>query len=170
MRRWWVLAAGAIVAAAAALVITALRPAPYVATAEVAVPVGAAPDVGDRNAQAFAIAQVLASDVAIASRAGGDLRVTGIEDTTQINLRVQADSAEQAVRGARVAADAVVAEGTPAVPAGSLVLLALPDTATRDGTGPAEAAAVAALLGLVAGAIGVGWRHRAHADDVGSAK
>jgi hypothetical protein len=169
MRRWWVLAACALLAVAGALVITALRPAPYVASAYVAVPVAAAADVGDRNAQALAIAQALGSDAGVASRIGGGLQVLGTEDTTQIELRVSADSAAQAVAGARLAAATVVA-GTAAVPAGSLVVLALPGTGTRDGVSPAEAAAVAALLGLVAGAIGVGWRHRSLADDPDSAK
>jgi hypothetical protein len=170
MRRWWVLAACGLLAAAGALVITALRPAPYVASAYVAVPVGAAADVGDRNAQALAIAQALGSDAAVASSAGGDLQVIGTEDTTQIELRVQADSAAKAVAGARLAARSVVDAGTAAVPAGSLVVLELPETATLDGAAPAEAAVVAALLGLVAGGIGVVWRHRAHDDDLGSAK
>ena len=39
-----------------------------------------------------------------------------------------------------------------------LVAVDVPDRATLDGTGRAEAALVAAVLGLVAGAIAVGWR------------
>ena len=60
LRRWWVLVACAVGAAAIALVVTELRPAPYVSSAYVAVPVGATADIGDRNAQAFAIAPLLA--------------------------------------------------------------------------------------------------------------
>jgi hypothetical protein len=161
LRRWWVLGLCAVVAALAALAITALRPAPYVASAFVAVPVAAAPDVGDRTAQALALAQVLGMDRSLAARVDGKLAVFGEENTTQIELYVQADSAEAALAGAREAARHVVEDGTPAAPAGSLVVLSLPDGATLDGTGRAEVLAVAALLGLVAAAIGVGWRHRA---------
>lgn len=168
MRRRWVLGACAAIAAVAALTITVLRPAPYVASAFVAVPVGAAADVGDRNAQAFAIAEALGSDPAVEERAGGQLDVVGTEDTTQIELRAHADGAARAIAGARAAAKLAVEEGTDVVPAGSLVVLALPETAPLDGTSPAEAAAVGALLGLVAGAIGVVWRHRARSDDVAS--
>jgi hypothetical protein len=161
LRRWWVLALCAVVAALAALAVTALRPAPYVASAFVAVPVGAAPDVGDRTAQALALAQVLGMDRSLAARVHGKLAVFGEENTTQIELHVQADTAEAALAGAREAARHVVEDGTPAAPAGSLVVLSLPDGATLDGTGRMEVTAVAVLLGLVAGAIGVGWRQRA---------
>lgn len=161
MQRWWVLLACSASAVAIALAITALRPAPYVSSAFVAVPVGAAVDVGDRNAQAFAIAPLLASDPAVARAAGGQLQVRGTEDTTEIELRVHAGSAGAALKGAGAVARLVTDRGTAAAPAGTLVVVAAPAEATLDGTGSAEAAAVAALFGLVAGAIGVGWRHRA---------
>ena len=83
---------------------------------------------------------------------------------------MRGDSADDALAGARAAARLVTEQGTAAAPAGALVVVAPPEEATLDGTGRAEAVAVAALLGLVAGAIGVGWRHRALTDELVSAE
>jgi hypothetical protein len=44
--------------------------------------------------------------------------------------------------------------------AGTLVTVDVPQQASYNGTGRGEAALAAALLGLVAGAIAVGWRER----------
>ena len=74
------------------------------------------------------------------------------------------------LQGADALARLVVETGTAAAPAGTLVLVAPAGEAVLDGTTPAEAAAAAALLGLVAGAIGVGWRHRAVTADLGLGK
>lgn len=158
-RRWWVLAACALGAAVTVFALASARPAPYVATATVGVPVVAPADIGDRAAQAQAVAALLRADPAVAS-AGGELRVIAVEDETTLSLVVRAPDAARAVAGARAAAGRVTSGGARGVPAGTLVAVDVPDQATLDGTGRAEAALVAAVLGLVAGAIAVGWRER----------
>ena len=136
LRRWWVLVACAVGAAAIALAVTELRPAPYVSSAYVAVPVGAAADIGDRDAQAFAIARAAGrrSGASPGRRAGG-WRSAAREDTTEIELRVHGDSADAALQGARAAARLVTEQGTAGAPAGALVVVAAPEEATLDGTG-----------------------------------
>jgi hypothetical protein len=159
-RRWWVLAACALGAAVTVFALASARPAPYVATATVGVPVVAPADIGDRAAQAQAVAALLRADPAVASAAGGDLRVIAVEDETTLSLVVRAPDAPRAVAGAHAAARRVTSGGARGVPAGTLVAVDVPDRATLDGTGRPEAALVAAVLGLVAGAIAVGWRER----------
>ena len=61
-RRWWVLALCVIGAALGAFAMASARPAPYVATAVVGVPVAAPADIGDRAAQAQAAAALLRAD------------------------------------------------------------------------------------------------------------
>src|SRR4051794_14422949 len=95
-RRWWALALGALAGAVIAFALATLRPAPYVATAVVGVPVAAPADIGDRAAQAQAVAALLRADPAVAAAAGRDLRVLAVEDETTISLLVRADDADEA--------------------------------------------------------------------------
>src|SRR4051812_29830900 len=160
-RRWRVLALGALAGAAIAFAVATLRPAPYVATAVVGVPLVAPADIGDRAAQAQAAAALLRADPALASMVDGDLRVLAVEDETTISLVARADEADEALFGARAVAARVTGHGVAGVPPGSLVLVAVPDAASQDGTGRAEATLLGAVLGLLAAAIAVGWRERA---------
>ena len=160
-RRWWVLALGALAGAAIAFALATIRPAPYVATAVVGVPVAAPADIGDRAAQAQAIAALLRADPNLSTVADGDVRVIAVEDETTISLQVRADEADEALFGARSLAARVTGRGAAGVPPGSLVVVESPSQASLDGTGRAEATLLGAVLGLMAAAIAVGWRERA---------
>jgi hypothetical protein len=160
-RHWWVLAVGALAGAALAFAVATLRPAPYVATAVVGVPVAAPADIGDRAAQAQAAAALLRADPTLASAVGGDLRVLAVEDETTISLLVRADEPDEALVGARAVAARVTGQGVAGVPPGSLVVVAAPDGASLDGTGRGEVTLLGAVLGLLVAAIAVGWRERA---------
>src|SRR4051812_50204725 len=102
-RRWWALVLGALAGAAIAFAIATLRPAPYVATAVVGVPVAAPADIGDRAAQAQAVAALLRADPAVAAGAGRDLRVPALEGGTTISPLLGGGDAGQAPAKARAA-------------------------------------------------------------------
>ena len=166
IRQWWLLVAAGTIAAATAYVAVEARPAPYVATGAVALPLDRAATSDAQIQRAFAIAQIVvdadAVARALADRLGepvdhvrGGYAVEAIESTTVLKLTFEASTATRAVAGVRALAATLTAPGpvAPGVPGGTLVVTRLADGASYDGIATWEAVLVAAFCGVLLGVV-----------------
>ncbi len=176
-RRWAVVVLAVVLGAVGAIAVGVALPAKYQSTTVLVVPSGAVSGVSgpgqaseaDNLAATYAGLipqdQTLQRIAAVAAGmstadAAQAMAVTVQSGSAILTLRFTASTPKKALLGAEAVARAITgpSQGTPAIPAGSLVLVALPQKAARSSASLLKSATLGTVLGLVLGLIlAVAW-------------